>query len=143
MLVFAQSELQRSKVVVQADLAKGLPLVRADRIQLQQVMINLIMNGIEAMRSIRDKPRILKIRSGIAGSAEVQVSVEDCGPGLDSAAADRIFDRFFTTKTGGTGLGLAISRSIVEAHGGQIWAASADPAGAVFTFTIAAAEKAN
>ena len=135
-LAFTQTELKRSKVVVQADLAEQTPLVRGDRIQFQQVMINLIMNGVDSMRSISGQARVLKIRTGTVPSGEVSCEVEDCGMGLDPEVAEKLFDHFFTTKSGGTGLGLAISRSIIESHGGRIWASSASPRGAVFSFTV-------
>jgi signal transduction histidine kinase len=108
----------------------------ADRIQVQQVILNLVMNGIEAMNAIMHRPRVLRVGSQIDGSGSVLIAVADTGTGFDPAKADRIFDAFFTTKPDGMGMGLAICRSIIEAHGGRIWASSNRPYGSVFQFSI-------
>lgn len=135
-LLFTARERGRSGVETAAELDPDLPLVRGDRVQIQQVLLNLILNGVDAMRSIADrKPRLL-VRTSALGSGEVRVDVEDRGVGLDPQTAERVFERFFTTKPGGTGLGLAISRSIVEAHGGRVWTSAAEPNGAIFSFTL-------
>jgi C4-dicarboxylate-specific signal transduction histidine kinase len=118
-------------VAVHAELAADVPTVLADRVQLQQVLLNLIMNAIDAMIAIRDRPRKLLITS--AEDAEgVMVQVQDSGQGLDPEHVHRIFDSFFTTKAEGTGMGLSISRSIIEAHGGHLRAIPGSPHGAVF-----------
>lgn len=135
-LLYTADEQRRSQVNVATDLGAGLPAVRGDRIQLQQVALNLILNGVDAMKSLTDRPRRLQIRSMLDTAGEVLVEVEDCGVGLDPAASDHLFEHFFTTKEGGVGLGLPISRSIVEAHGGRLWAGPASPHGAVFRFCL-------
>jgi signal transduction histidine kinase len=118
-------------------LARDRP-VFGDRIQLQQVMLNLIMNGIEAMSTVTDRPKALSISSKLAEADGVLVTVEDTGTGLPPTIADRIFDPFFTTKPGGMGMGLSICRSIIEAHGGRFWAVPREPYGTVFHFTVPA-----
>lgn len=107
-----------------------------DRVLLQQVAQNLIMNAVEAMVSITDRPRELLVRSTLDGSHGIYVAVQDTGIGLDAKDGDQIFNAFFTRKSGGMGMGLSISRSIIEAHGGQIWASPAFPYGALFQFTL-------
>jgi signal transduction histidine kinase len=117
------------------ELAPALPLILGDRVQLQQVMINLVMNGIEAMQSVTNRPRELAIRSRHE-TQQVLVSVTDCGVGISAENADRLFNAFFTTKSSGMGMGLSICRSIIEAHGGRLWAAANIPHGATFQFTL-------
>jgi PAS domain S-box-containing protein len=131
-----QTETQRNAVRLQSRFAEGLPLVSADRVQLQQVMINLIINAIEAMAGANDGPRELTVVSGIQDANDVVVEVQDTGPGLDPDQFDRLFQSFYTTKPEGIGMGLAISRSIAEAHGGRLSAAPNNPRGAVFRFTL-------
>src|SRR5258705_13984839 len=114
------------------ELAPTLPTILADRIQLQQVIINLVMNGIEAMQSVTDRPRELVIRSRQDEIQQVLVSVTDCGVGISVEDADRLFNAFFTTKSGGMGMGLSICRSIMEAHGGHLWVTANAPHGATF-----------
>jgi signal transduction histidine kinase len=115
------------------DLAKGVPKVLVDRVQLQQALMNLMLNGIEAMRNTTGE---LSIKSQLGADDQVLISVSDTGVGLPTGNADQIFDAFFTTKSQGTGLGLAITRSIIESHGGRIWATSNSGAGATFQFTV-------
>jgi signal transduction histidine kinase len=110
-------------------------------VQLQQVILNLIMNGIEAMSAVRRQPRVLRVRSRIDGPGHVLIAVEDSGPGLAPEAMDRLFDPFFTTKPGGMGMGLSICRSIVDAHGGRLWTSPQSPRGAVFQFIVPTAAK--
>jgi len=129
-------ELTRNRVSLRTDLAPDLPYVLGDRVQLQQVMLNLIMNGIDAMSTINDRPRELLIKSA-KHSDGVLVQVQDSGPGVDPEQADRIFEPFFTDKPEGIGMGLSISRSIVESHGGRLWAV-AGANGALFEFTLPA-----
>jgi two-component system, sensor histidine kinase and response regulator len=134
-LRLAGNELGKAGVAVHTNLANDVPAVLADRVQLQQVLLNLIMNSIDAMSAVNDRPRELRITS--AGVAEgISVTVEDTGVGFDVEAADRIFRSFYTTKPHGIGMGLAISRSMVEAHGGHLWAEPRSPHGAVFRFTL-------
>jgi signal transduction histidine kinase len=138
-LVLTHSERQRHSVELRTDLFTGDQLVLGDRVQLQQVMLNLIMNGIEAVSSITDRARVLTISSEPVEAGGVVVAVEDTGTGLDQTSADRIFDAFFTTKPNGMGMGLSICRSIIEAHGGRLWASPRAPHGAAFRFTVPAA----
>jgi PAS domain S-box-containing protein len=133
---FTRGEVVKNRVSVRAELADGLPLVRGDRVELQQVILNLVMNGIEAMQSVEDRPRELVIRSFEDDTQQVRVSVTDCGVGIPAENADRLFDPFFTTKSSGMGMGLSICRSIMEAHGGRLWATANIPHGATFQFTL-------
>jgi PAS domain S-box-containing protein len=135
-LALTRDELQRHRVAVQTDMRSKLPTVMADRVQLQQVVLNLVMNGIDAMRAVTDRPRILTVRSQLNDQGNIVVNVADSGVGLDPASRDRIFESFFTTKPEGMGMGLAISNTIIEAHHGRLWAESGAPFGAVFGFTL-------
>jgi PAS domain S-box-containing protein len=135
-LVLLGGELARHDVTLETDLATTLAPVIGDRVQLQQVMLNLVMNGVQAMRTITDRPRTLRVSTEPDTSAAARVAVTDTGTGLDPATTARLFDRFFTTRQGGTGMGLAICRAIVEAHGGQIDAAPHHPHGSIFRFTL-------
>jgi PAS domain S-box-containing protein len=137
-LALAGREFYENRVLLESQLTKALPLVLADHVQLQQVLLNLIMNGIEAMTAVTDRPRILWMQSRIDESGDVLVKVRDSGTGLGSEG-DRIFTPFFTTKGNGMGMGLPISRSLVESHGGRLWAAPNSPHGAIFSFTVPAA----
>jgi PAS domain S-box-containing protein len=139
-LLLTRGEIRRQGIALHTALAAGERSVRGDRIQLQQVLLNLIMNGVEAMRTIKERKRELTVSSTtLAESGSVLVAVEDTGAGLDPAAAQRVFEPFFTTKSEGVGMGLAICRSIIEAHGGRLWASPRAPHGAVFRFTVPAA----
>jgi signal transduction histidine kinase len=113
-----------------------MPRILADRIQLQQVLLNLIMNAIEAMSTVCAGPRALWVSSERGASKEVVITVRDSGPGFAPGDLDRLFDAFYTTKPDGLGMGLAISRSIVESHGGRLWATANVPTGAGFQFTL-------
>jgi signal transduction histidine kinase len=135
-LSLTHSELLRLQVSVHTALAATLPPVFGDRVQLQQLILNLIMNGIEAMALVAGRPKELTIETRAEGADQVLVLVRDSGVGLNPEQADQIFDAFFTTKPEGTGMGLAICRSIVEAHDGHIWASPGSPHGAVFQFTL-------
>jgi two-component system, LuxR family, sensor kinase FixL len=132
----AQGEVRRNCVVLRTELAHDLPSVVGDRVQLQQVILNLVMNGVEAMPSVADRRRELLICSRQHESDKVLVAVQDSGIGLDPQSMERIFDAFYTTKSEGMGMGLAISRSIVENHGGRLWAVSNNGPGATFQFTL-------
>jgi PAS domain S-box-containing protein len=135
-VALTRSEAKKNKVAVQMQLADGLPVVQADRVQLQQVLLNLIINAIEAMCTSDAGSRRLLISSAMTASNDISVEVRDSGPGLPEASAEQIFQAFYTTKPAGLGMGLSICRSIVEAHGGQLRAAPRDPTGAAFTFTL-------
>jgi PAS domain S-box-containing protein len=135
-LALTRDELQRHRVAVQTDLRSKVPTIMADRVQLQQVVLNLVMNGIDAMRAVTDRPRILTVRSQLNDQGNIVVNVADSGVGLDPANRDRIFESFFTTKPEGMGMGLAISNTIIEAHHGRLWAESGSPFGTVFGFTL-------
>ena len=141
-IALVQLELVNHRVSLRTELAPALPLVLADRVQLQQVIINLTMNGIEAMQPVTDRPRELVIRSRQDEARQVLVTVEDCGVGISAEAADRLFNAFFTTKSSGMGMGLSICRSIIQAHGGQMSAANNNGPGATFQFTLQACRQA-
>jgi PAS domain S-box-containing protein len=136
-LVLADRELYEHRVLPDHQLKTDLPFVLADRVQLQQVLLNLIMNGIEAMAAVTDRPRLLGVQSRIDASGDVLVAVSDSGTGF-GLELDRVFTPFFTTKANGMGMGLSISRSLIEGHGGRLWAAPNSPHGAVFSFTLPA-----
>jgi PAS domain S-box-containing protein len=135
-IALVSSELQRSEIKLQTNLEADLPPVLGDRIQLQQVVLNLILNAKDAMSNEQMNPRELQITTRKSNSGEIAVAVRDSGSGLDPKDADRIFEAFYTTKPAGIGMGLAISRSIVEAHGGTLWATTNDDKGATFQFTL-------
>jgi len=153
-LTITQHELQRHRILVRTQFANELPRVTADRIQLQQVILNLVVNAVQAMSAVSEGPRELQLTSQtIAGpdaegpsessvemrstkTAQVLVAIQDSGPGLDPERFHHLFDPFFSTKSQGLGIGLTISRSIIEAHGGQLWAKRNPAPGAVFEFTL-------
>jgi PAS domain S-box-containing protein len=135
LITLLRREAQQFGVSITAALAPDLPLVMGDRVQLQQVLLNLLMNGLEATKGVGDR-REITVTSRRADGDQVHVAVTDTGVGLPPTGADELFKAFFTTKAGGTGMGLAISRSIIEAHGGRLWAASNADRGATFTFTL-------
>ena len=134
-IALAQSGVQRNGVALETQLSDDVPLILADRIQLQQVILNLMMNAIEAMSGAGEGPRELWVSSE-KKSTDVLIAVRDSGPGLDPKSLDHLFDAFYTTKPEGLGMGLAISRSLIEAHGGRLWATANAPHGAVFQFTL-------
>jgi PAS domain S-box-containing protein len=138
-LALTRHELQQHRVSVQADLHPDLPTILADRVQLQQVVLNLVMNGVDAMRAVMDRSRLLTVRSQLDDRNNIVVNVTDSGVGLDPASRERIFETFFTTKAAGMGMGLAISKSIIEAHHGRLWAAPGAPIGAMFAFALPSA----
>jgi PAS domain S-box-containing protein len=135
-MALVQRELTSHQASLRMELAPALPMVMGDRVQLQQVIINLVMNGAEAMQSATNRPRELVIRTRQEETQQVLVDVTDCGVGIPAENADRLFDPFFTTKSSGMGMGLSICRSIMEAHGGQLWATANRPHGATFHFTL-------
>jgi C4-dicarboxylate-specific signal transduction histidine kinase len=134
--VFLRGEAMNHRVSLRTDLAADLPRICGDRVQLQQVVLNLIMNGIEAMRGKADRGKEIWIRSRKDDAAGIRIVVEDCGVGLSPEIAEKIFQPFFTTKNQGIGMGLSISRSIVESHAGRLWADARPSGGAVFQFTV-------
>jgi C4-dicarboxylate-specific signal transduction histidine kinase len=138
-LALSRGEITKNAISVRTQLAAGLLPIEGDRVQLQQVILNLVINAVEAMSSTPVGPRELTI-STVKGRAEsVHVAIRDSGPGMAQVALDRAFDAFYTTKPGGLGMGLSISRSIIEAHGGRLWATANAPLGARFEFTLPAA----
>jgi signal transduction histidine kinase len=134
-VALVQREIQNHRIVLQLDLARDLPPVLAGRVELQQVVINLMMNGMQAMEPVTDRPRRLVVRSS-RHDDEVLVTVRDTGAGLDPDNMDRLFNAFFTTRANGMGMGLSIGRSIVESYGGRIWASNNDGPGATFQFAL-------
>jgi PAS domain S-box-containing protein len=135
-MALVQRELSSHRVLLRTELAPALPMILGDRVQLQQVITNLVMNGVEAMQPIADRTRELMIRSQQDEKRQVLVTVTDSGTGISAENADRLFNAFFTTKSGGLGMGLSICRSIVEAHGGRLWTTANLPHGATFHFTL-------
>jgi two-component system NtrC family sensor kinase len=135
-LALVQGELINYRILVESDLPRQLPQVRADRVQLQQVILNLITNAVEAMSSVQDRSRVLSVASRTQDPGSVLITVQDTGPGIDPDRRDRIFDAFFSTKASGMGMGLFICRSIVESHGGRLWASAAEPRGAIFHLVL-------
>jgi signal transduction histidine kinase len=153
-LALIQPELRTNRVSLQTQFADELPVVIGDKIQLQQVILNLVVNAIEAMNGVAEGQRVLRVSSqkvtesepgkemmaadaaNERGSSSVLIAVQDSGPGLDPAQLPHIFETFYTTKSLGMGMGLAISRSIIEAHYGRLWVSSNTPTGAVFQFTL-------
>jgi signal transduction histidine kinase len=136
MIALSRCELERNGVILGSELADDLPAVTGDRIQLQQVILNLLMNALDAMSAVGDQPRQLVISTEQDKGGPVRLSVRDTGVGFEPQSVDRLFEAFFTTKTDGMGIGLAVSRSIIESHGGRLWAASNDGPGATFSFSI-------
>ena len=135
-IALTRSEVVTRGVLLQTDLAEGLPLIDGDPIQLQQVIVNLVLNALEAMDSNDGDARELQITTTTDASSAALVAVRDTGPGLDPTRVDRLFEAFYTTKPTGMGMGLSISRSIVEDHGGRLWASPNAPRGAIFQFTV-------
>jgi signal transduction histidine kinase len=135
-IALSVSELQSNRVVLRPELSDDLPLVTGDRIQLQQVILNLMRNASDAMSGIDDRPRQLVIKTERDEDDRVRVTVQDVGVGFDPRAVDRLFEAFYTTKSDGMGIGLSVSRSIIERHRGCLWAVSNDGPGATFAFSL-------
>ena len=131
-----QGALVKNDISVYTRFAQGLPLVRADRVQLQQVILNLLTNAVEAMSGISEGTRDLCVSTGRTDIGDILVAVQDSGPGLDTQSLDRVFDTFHSTKPRGLGIGLSICRSIIEAHKGRLWASRTEPHGVTFQFTL-------
>ncbi len=135
-IALTRSEMERHRTLLQTELANNLPRIWGDRVQLQQLILNLIINAIEAMSEVREGSRAMLISTGVDTPDGVIVAVRDSGPGLKLESLDHLFDPFYTTKPTGMGMGLSICRSITEAHGGRLWATANAPRGAVFQFTL-------
>jgi signal transduction histidine kinase len=129
-------EVQKRRVTARLELADNLPAVAGDRVQLQQVILNLLLNALDAMSEVQDRPRQLIIKSERDEADQARLSVQDVGVGLDPVTMDHLFDPFYTTKRNGMGIGLSVSRSIIERHQGRLWAAQNDGPGATFSFAI-------
>jgi signal transduction histidine kinase len=140
-MALTRSEMERNGVSLRTRLLSELSPVAGDRIQLQQLILNLLVNAIDAMKEFDERPRELLVRSHRHEVDSVLIAVHDSGPGLGSESLSRVFDAFYTTKPDGMGMGLAISRSITEAHGGRLWATHNAPNGAIFQFTLPAVGK--
>ena len=135
-VALAEGEARRTRARLRTELAGDLPRVLGDRVQLQQVVLNLLLNGLDAMHGVVGRPRELVISTQREASDRVRVAVQDSGSGIDPQLAPRIFEAFYTTKRNGLGMGLSISRSIVEQHGGRLWAVPNDGPGTTFHFTV-------
>jgi C4-dicarboxylate-specific signal transduction histidine kinase len=135
-VALSESELRRNEIALQTEMPEDLPPVVVDRVLLQQVVLNLIINAVEAMRVVSDRARILRIRTQELASANIVVLVQDSGVGLSPKHSDRMFEAFYTTKPDGIGMGLTISRSIIEAHGGRLWALANDGPGSTLCFAL-------
>jgi hypothetical protein len=140
-IALAQGAISKNGVSVQTRLTEGLPHVQADRVQVQQIVLNLILNAVEAMSLVKKGARELAIITERHKAGGVLVAVRDSGLGIDPKQLDRVFDAFYTTKSGGVGMGLSICRSIIDAHGGRLWAEANEPRGAVFQFTLPSAAR--
>jgi C4-dicarboxylate-specific signal transduction histidine kinase len=135
-IALSLTDLERNRVVLRTEFADDLPLAMGDRIQLQQVISNLLRNASEAMSAVDDRPRLLRIAIRSHPGDQVCLSVQDAGVGLDPEGMDRLFQPFFTTKSNGMGIGLSVSRSIIESHQGRLWATPNEGPGATFSFSI-------
>ena len=137
-VALAGGKVRKIDAAMQTQFQEGLPLIRGDRVQLQQVILNLIINAVEALSEVADASRELLISTGTEELGDVRVAVCDSGPGLEPAKLERLFEAFYTTNPGGLGMDLSICRLIIEAHGGRLWAEVNEPRGTVFQFTVPA-----
>jgi C4-dicarboxylate-specific signal transduction histidine kinase len=137
-MMLVRDALTDKKIETRVELADVLPTVMGDRVQLQQVILNLVMNSADAMNAVTDRPRTLVVASQLLATGQVAMTVRDSGIGLDAASADKLFEPFFTTKAHGMGMGLSVCRSIVQSLGGQLWASRNEGAGATFHVTLPA-----
>jgi C4-dicarboxylate-specific signal transduction histidine kinase len=135
-IALSRTELERNRVITRTELAAELPLVTGDRVQLQQVILNLLRNGSDAMSSVDDRPRELLFRTEVEEGDRVRLSVQDAGIGFEPQSLDQLFQTFYTTKDDGMGIGLAVSHSIIENHRGRLWATPNDGPGVTFSFSI-------
>jgi signal transduction histidine kinase len=140
-IVLARGTIAKNEVSVETALSESLPPVEGDRVQVQQVVLNLILNAVEAMTSVEAGARELLISTKQSETNGIVVTVGDSGPGIDPENLERVFEAFYTTKSNGVGMGLSICRSIIGAHGGRLWADENEPRGAVFQFTLPNAER--
>jgi C4-dicarboxylate-specific signal transduction histidine kinase len=140
-IVIVRSTIAKNRIVVRTHLMNGLVAIRGDRVQLQQVLVNLILNAVEAMSSVEDRARELSIRTEQSQSGGIFVAVHDTGFGIDPGNLERVFEPFYTTKTSGVGMGLSICQTIIKHHGGRLWVSANEPRGAVFQFTLPAAQE--
>jgi len=141
-IALSGNELRRNGVLLRSDLSSGLPLVAGDRVQLQQVILNLLLNAVDALRGVNDRPRQVAIHTELDSSQRVRLTVRDAGAGLDPQAIPRLFDAFYSTKSNGMGIGLSVSRSIIESHRGQLWAVANEGPGATFAFSLPSSSEA-
>jgi signal transduction histidine kinase len=137
-IALSRNEIQRSRVMLETELVENIPPVAGDRVQLQQVILNLLLNGIDAMNGIDDRPRKLTLKTALEESGAIRLSVRDEGIGFAPDKSEKLFDAFYTTKSSGMGIGLSVSRSIIEKHQGRLWAEPNEGPGAVFSFSIPA-----
>jgi signal transduction histidine kinase len=137
-IALSAGEIQRSRALVRMDFADDLPLVRADRVQLQQVILNLLLNAADAMAGVEDRSRTIQVQTDLHDDGCVRLDVRDSGIGVNPKAIEKLFEAFYTTKATGMGIGLSICRSIVESHDGRLWAAANEGPGATFSFCIPA-----
>lgn len=135
-IALSAAELQRAGAILETNFADDLPQVRVDRVQVQQVILNLLLNAADAMAGVEDRPRALLLRTGLHEDGSVELSVRDSGTGIAPEKIERLFDAFFTTKAKGMGVGLSISRSIIARHEGRLWAENNEGPGATFRFCI-------
>ncbi|WP_051355451.1 sensor histidine kinase [Mesorhizobium erdmanii] len=135
-IALSSAELQTAGALLHTDFTDNLPVVDADRVQLQQVILNLLLNAAEAMAGVDDRPRKLVVKSGADGEGNVAISIRDSGTGIDPSDTEKLFETFYTTKPNGMGIGLSVCRSIIEGHHGRIWATANDGHGATFHFSI-------
>ena len=141
MIGLARSAIVKNGVSVQTRFTEGLPAVQGDRVQVQQVVLNLVLNAVEAMSAVDEGVRELLLSTERSERCGVLVAVRDSGPGIDPERREHVFDAFYTTKSSGVGMGLSICRSIIGAHGGRLWVDENEPRGAVFRFTLPVAER--
>lgn len=137
-VALSSNALQRNRVVLREELAGDIPQVLGDRVQIQQVIVNLLLNACDALRGVEDRPRVMFLRTQRDNGGNVRLTVQDAGVGIEPQCERKLFEPFYTTKDGGMGIGLSISHSIIERHGGRLWATSNDEHGATFSFTIPA-----
>jgi signal transduction histidine kinase len=135
-IALSRSELQKNQAILSPELADGLPTIAGDRVQLQQVILNLLLNASEAMSDVNDRPRHMVIKTERDDHDQVRLTVKDTGVGFKRESTEKLFEAFHTTKSGGMGIGLSVSRSIIENHHGRIWATPNDGPGATFSFSL-------
>jgi C4-dicarboxylate-specific signal transduction histidine kinase len=140
-IALSTAELRQSGASLRTEFAEALPAVGADRVQLQQVILNLLLNAADAMAKVEDRPRLIVVRTGLETDGAVRIDIQDAGTGLDPAASEKLFDAFYTTKAKGMGVGLSISRTIIESHNGRLWATNNPGPGATFSVRLPAIQR--